>query len=199
MLGLLVTSPISGQAVSCTGRYKLFPAFGSLFMVVGMYLRSNLGLHTSHLVMSASVNQSFSMSPSRLRNFPLAIQHGILESLMRSLHTVFLVGVPLAEVTFVLTLFLKEVHLRTDSGLEHPSEDVAMAGEVSGTGEAEFDGGVSGLGAVIGWPPPWARPFPCSSGSSPSPRWAPPTTSRSGWPRPPNGWGSTPSSGAITT
>ncbi len=225
MLGLLVTSIISGQVVTRTGRYKFFPVVGSLLMVLGMYLLSNLGLHTSHVTMSIyvivlgagmgmtmqimvlatqnsvegrligtataavtffrslggafgtslfgaifiaglthwipilvpgaagrnlHVNQSFSMSPAELHAFPTAVQHGILESFVRSLHTVFLVGVPLAAVTFVLTLFLKEVGLRTDSGLERPSEDLAMAGGMSGSGDAEFDEGVSGLGAAIG-------------------------------------------------
>ena len=225
MLGLLATSVLSGQVVSRTGRYKVFPIVGSLLMVLGMYLLSNLGLHTSHLVMSGyvivlgagmgmtmqimvlatqnsvegrligtataavtffrslggafgtslfgaifiaglthwipvllpgsvgknlHVNQSFSMSPQQLHAFPPHVQQGILESFVRSLHTVFLVGVPLAGITFVLTLFLKEIRLRTDSGLERPSEDLAMAGGVVGTGDAEFDEGVSGLGATIG-------------------------------------------------
>ena len=225
MLGLLATSIASGQVVSRTGRYKVFPIVGSLLMVLGMYLLSNLGLHTSHLVMSGyvivlgagmgmtmqimvlatqnavegrligtataavtffrslggafgtslfgaifiaglthwipillpgavsknlHVNQSFSMSPAQLHAFPPEIQHGILDSFVRSLHTVFLVGVPLAAVTFVLTLFLKEIRLRTDSGLERPSEDLAMAGGMSGAGDAEFDEGVSGLGAALG-------------------------------------------------
>ena len=60
------------------------------------------------------------MSPAQLHAFPPGVQHGILDSFVRSLHTVFLVGVPLAAVTFVLTLFLKEIRLRTDSGLERP-------------------------------------------------------------------------------
>ncbi len=225
MLGLLATSVVSGQVVSRTGRYKVFPIVGSLLMVLGMYLLSNLGLHTSHLVMSGyvivlgagmgmtmqimvlatqnavegrligtataavtffrslggafgtslfgaifiaglthwipillpgaagrnlHVNQSFSMSPAQLHAFPPAIQHGILDSFVRSLHTVFLVGVPLAAVTFVLTLFLKEIRLRTDSGLERPSEDLALAGGMAGSGDAEYDEGVAGLGATLG-------------------------------------------------
>jgi EmrB/QacA subfamily drug resistance transporter len=225
MLGLLVTSIISGQVVSRTGRYKVFPVIGSLLMVLGMWLLSHLGLHTSHLTMSLyvivlgagmgmtmqimvlatqnavqgsligtataavtffrslggafgtslfgaifigglthwipvlvpgtagsslHVNQSFSMSPTQLHSYPPAVQQGILESFVRSLHTVFLVGVPLAAVTFVLAIFLKEVRLRTDSGLERPSEDLSMAGGMSGSGDAEYDDGVVGLGAVIG-------------------------------------------------
>ena len=67
------------------------------------------------------------------------MQHGILESFVRSLHSVFLIGVPLAAVMFALTLLLKQLPLRTSSGLERPSEDLAMAGGVVGVGDAESD------------------------------------------------------------
>ena len=50
---------------------------------------------------SIHVNGSFSMSPAQLHTFPPAVQHGILESFVRSLHSVFLLGVPLATVMFV--------------------------------------------------------------------------------------------------
>jgi EmrB/QacA subfamily drug resistance transporter len=225
MVGLLVTSIASGQIVTRTGRYKVFPIVGTVLMVIGMWMLSQLGLHTSHLVMSLyvivlgagmgmtmqimvlatqnavaptqigtataavtffrslggafgtslfgaifiaglghwipllvpgaeskslHVSGSFSMSPTLLHTFPVAVQHGILESFVRSLHTMFLVGVPVAAATFVLTLFLREVKLRTKSGLERPSEDVAMAGGAPGSADAEIDQGVLGSGAIIG-------------------------------------------------
>jgi hypothetical protein len=95
---------------------------------------------------SIHVNGSFSMSPTQLHAFPLPVQQGILESFVRSLHSVFLLGVPLAVVMFGLTLLLKQATLRTASGLERPSEDVAMAGGMSGAGDAELDEGVVGSG-----------------------------------------------------
>jgi EmrB/QacA subfamily drug resistance transporter len=219
MMGVLGASVLSGQMVSRTGRYKVFPVVGSALVVVGMALLSQLGLHTSHLTMSLyvivlgagmgmtmqvmvlstqnavpptqigtataavtffrslggafgtslfgavfvaglthwipalvpgaaassiHVNGSFSMSPAQLHTFPPEVQHGILESFVRSLHSVFLLGVPLAVVMFTLALFLKEVRLRTASGLERPSEDLAMGGGMSGPGDAEFDEGVIG-------------------------------------------------------
>jgi EmrB/QacA subfamily drug resistance transporter len=225
MVGLLVTSIASGQIVTRTGRYKIFPIAGSVLMVIGMWLLSQLGLHTSHLTMSIyvivlgagmgmtmqimvlatqnavaptqigtataavtffrslggafgtslfgaifiaglghwipllvpgavsksiHVSGSFSMSPTRLHTFPVAVQHGILESFVRSLHTMFLVGVPVAAATFALTLFLREMKLRTNSGLERPIEDVAMAGGAPGSADAEIDQGVVGSGAIIG-------------------------------------------------
>jgi hypothetical protein len=78
------------------------------------------------------------------------VQHGILDAFVRSLHTVFLVGVPLAAVTFVATLFLKQLPLRSASGLQRPSEDLAMSmGEV-GSADAELDEGALGGGVPLG-------------------------------------------------
>ena len=99
---------------------------------------------------SIHVNTSFSMSPAQLRAFPPKVQHGILESFVHSLHSVFLLGVPLAAVMFTLTLMLKQLRLRTSSGLERPSEDVAMAGGVSGAGDAEVDEGGLESGLTVG-------------------------------------------------
>jgi len=78
------------------------------------------------------------------------VRQGILESFVRSLHTMFLVGVPIAVVMFALTLFLREVKLRTKSGLERPSEDVAMTGAMAGSADAELDAETFGAGATIG-------------------------------------------------
>jgi len=225
MMGVLSASVLSGQVVSRTGRYKVFPVVGSVLVVVGVVLLSQLGLHTSHLTMSAyvavlgagmgmtmqvmmvsvqnavpatqigaataavtfyrslggafgtslfgavfiaglshwipvlvpgaaskaiHVKGSFSMSRAQLHSFPPAVQHGILESFVRSLHSVFLLGVPIAVGMFVLALFLKEIRLRSTSGLERPSEDVGMAGGMAGAGDAEFDEGVIGAGAALG-------------------------------------------------
>ncbi len=42
MLGMLVTSVISGQVISRTGRYKLFPIAGTAVMTAGLFLLSRL-------------------------------------------------------------------------------------------------------------------------------------------------------------
>ncbi len=222
MLGFLTSSIISGQIVSRTGWYKPFPIAGSAFAVLGMFLLSHLGLHTSHLTMSCyvlvlglgfgmtmnimvlatqnavpptqigtatagvtffrslggafgtslfgavfiaglnrwipllvpgaaghiHVNGNFSMSPTQLHTFPPAVRHGILESFVRSLHTVFLVGVPVAMVMFGLTLLIKQVKLRTASGLQRVSEDLAMSDAAAGPADAELDEGVLDEGVV---------------------------------------------------
>ncbi len=47
MGGLVLTSVLSGRAISRTGRYKLFPIAGTAVMTVGLLLLSRLGLTTS--------------------------------------------------------------------------------------------------------------------------------------------------------
>ena len=55
MLGLLASSIASGQIVTRTGVYKPMPIVGSTLVIIGMWLLSHLGLHTSHLTMSLYV------------------------------------------------------------------------------------------------------------------------------------------------
>jgi hypothetical protein len=49
MGGLLVASIGSGQIISRTGRYKVFPIVGTAILAFGMFLLSHLGTHTSVL------------------------------------------------------------------------------------------------------------------------------------------------------
>jgi len=225
MMGMLVASIGSGQIVTRTGVYKPMPIVGSILVIIGMWLLSHLGLHTSHLTMGLyvlvlgagmgmtmqimvlatqnavpadaigtgtaaitffrslggafgtslfgaifiaglghwipalvpgaaadgiHVHGNFSMSPTELHAFPPHVQYGILDSFVRSLHTVFLVGVPIAVVMLGVTCFLKQMPLRSTSGLERPSEDLAMSlGEV-GTADAEADVAVIDRGLPIG-------------------------------------------------
>jgi EmrB/QacA subfamily drug resistance transporter len=47
MGGLLVTSIVVGQAITRTGRYRIFPIIGGVLMVVAMVLLTRLDVHTS--------------------------------------------------------------------------------------------------------------------------------------------------------
>src|SRR3954465_10685716 len=55
MGGMLVTSMLSGQLISRTGRYKLFPILGTGVMTASLFLLSRLSLGTSTLVTSAYI------------------------------------------------------------------------------------------------------------------------------------------------
>jgi EmrB/QacA subfamily drug resistance transporter len=52
ILGLLVSSIITGNVISKTGRYRYFPIGGSALIVLGLYLLSRLNAHTSFTVAS---------------------------------------------------------------------------------------------------------------------------------------------------
>ncbi|HEY7816007.1 MAG TPA: MFS transporter, partial [Nakamurella sp.] len=52
VIGLLVTSILSGTVVGRTGRYKIFPIAGGLIMAIGLYLLSRMDAHTSFWIMS---------------------------------------------------------------------------------------------------------------------------------------------------
>jgi EmrB/QacA subfamily drug resistance transporter len=52
MVGLLITSVVSGLLVSRTGRYRIFPIAGTAIFTVGLWLLSHLDEHTSLLVSS---------------------------------------------------------------------------------------------------------------------------------------------------
>jgi EmrB/QacA subfamily drug resistance transporter len=47
VLGLLVASIVSGNVISRSGRYRLFPIVGSVVMAVGLFLLSRMGPETS--------------------------------------------------------------------------------------------------------------------------------------------------------
>jgi len=53
MAGLLITSLISGQLITRTGRYKIFPILGGVIMTIGMILLAQLNEDTRKLTSSA--------------------------------------------------------------------------------------------------------------------------------------------------
>jgi EmrB/QacA subfamily drug resistance transporter len=52
MAGLLVTSILSGQLISRTGHYRIYPILGTAVTATGLFLLSRMSEHTSTLVMS---------------------------------------------------------------------------------------------------------------------------------------------------
>jgi EmrB/QacA subfamily drug resistance transporter len=52
MVGSALTSIVAGQAVTRTGRYKMFPIIGGAIMTIGFVMLSRLGVNTSRLELS---------------------------------------------------------------------------------------------------------------------------------------------------
>jgi EmrB/QacA subfamily drug resistance transporter len=55
MIGLLITSVVSGHLISRFGRYKIFPSMGTVVMAIGLYLLSRMDVHTGALESSGSM------------------------------------------------------------------------------------------------------------------------------------------------
>ena len=76
----------------------------------------------------ATTGGNVTSSPAVVKALPPPIRDAIVEAFVRSLHTVFLVGVPIVLVAFVLSFFLPEVPLRrTVRGESVPLADAELA------------------------------------------------------------------------
>src|SRR5207237_10800092 len=72
-------------------------------------------------------------SPSAIRQLAPPVQHGVLDALARSIHVVFLFGVPLMVVAFFITWLLKETPLRETAHLTVPVDEVGVEAAESET------------------------------------------------------------------
>ena len=63
---------------------------------------------------------------SPFRQLPAPVQHGVLDALARSIHVVFLFGVPLMVIAFFITWLLREVPLRETAHLTVPVDEVGV-------------------------------------------------------------------------
>jgi len=166
MGGLLVASIGSGILVSRWGRYKIFPMIGTALMTVGLYLMSLIGVHTAtwltavymavfglglglvlqvltvavqNAVHRTSVPPRLSLSasdPASIHRLPAGIQLGVIDGIAHTIHTVFLIGVPVAFVAFLLSWALPEVALRNSIRTSEPAEQLGLPDPRDSLGEA---------------------------------------------------------------
>ncbi|MBV9041960.1 MAG: MFS transporter [Acidimicrobiia bacterium] len=81
--------------------------------------------------------QRLTASPAAIRQLPPATQHGVLLSLARSIHVVFLFGLPLMIVAFFVTFLLKETPLRETAHVTVPVDEMGVeAAETEAVGAA---------------------------------------------------------------
>ncbi|MHB2028642.1 MAG: MDR family MFS transporter [Acidimicrobiales bacterium] len=189
VLGMLITFVASGQLVTRTGRYKIFPILGSAVVAIGLTLLARLGPDTSYgfaafdmfivglglgLVMqvlvvavqnavphsqlgtatatatffrsiggafgvavlgdifnSGLVHQlranlppaqrslvqsgSVAINPAQINHLPTVERTLVIDAFSHSLQTVFLFAIPFAVLAFLLSWFMKEIPLRTQT------------------------------------------------------------------------------------
>ncbi|WP_349666536.1 MFS transporter [Actinomadura xylanilytica] len=210
VLGMFVTSTGSGQIVTRTGRWKIFPVIGLVFVAAAMFLLSQLHTDSSKLVIGADVavlgvglgltlqililaaqnaaapadlaattsgvsffrNLGGAMgvaafgailsnrltaeltdaltsahvsppagsgtalgSPDAIHALPEPFKHLVLESFTKALETVFMVGIPIAVLGFIVVLAFKEIPLKGSASTKTvpapPQDDVPAASKTT--------------------------------------------------------------------
>jgi EmrB/QacA subfamily drug resistance transporter len=121
-----------GSATSAISFFRnIGAAVGSA--ILGALLVSRLGFWLPRLVPPGThlkLSQSFTITPKALDALAPAARAGVVESLVRSLHVVFAVGVPIAALALVCALLLKEIPLH--ASVAAPNTGVAPSPEVDG-------------------------------------------------------------------
>jgi EmrB/QacA subfamily drug resistance transporter len=95
--------------------------FGAIF---ASQLTGNLARYLAGTPIPAGFNVSAGASPAALAKLPPAVHAGYVHAFAASLHTVFLIAVPIAAVAFALTWLLKEVPLRKVASVPDPAQVV---------------------------------------------------------------------------
>ncbi len=97
-------------------------AFGAIF---ASQLTGNLARYLAGTPIPAGFNASAGASPATLAKLPPEVHAGYVHAFAASLHTVFLIAVPITAVAFALTWLLKEVPLRKTASVPDPAQVVA--------------------------------------------------------------------------
>jgi len=98
--------------------------------IFGAILTSRLAFYLTRLLPAGAAGSvsggSVTSSPAAIKKLPPPVRNAIVEAFVRSLHVVFLVGVPIVVAAFILTLFIPERPLRrTVRGESVPLSDQA--------------------------------------------------------------------------
>ena len=99
--------------------------------LLGTVLVSRLGFWLPRVVPAhtgLNLSQSFTITPVALRALHPAVRTGVVDAFVRSLHVVFMVGIPLAGLAFVCALLLKDAPLH-DTVSKEPGSGEAGVGD----------------------------------------------------------------------
>jgi EmrB/QacA subfamily drug resistance transporter len=124
---------------TATGVETFSRSIGASFGVAmyGAILNNRLAYYLPKFVPSSAAGklnaQTLTASPAAIRQLPPAAQHGVLEALARSIHVVFLFGVPLMVIAFFITFLLKETPLRETAHLTVPVDEAGVEAAESET------------------------------------------------------------------
>jgi len=136
---LKVSTPVAVPRSRCstafwtaTGVETFSRSMGASFGVAmyGAILNNRLAFNLPKLVPASAAGklnaQTLTASPTAIKALPGPVQHGVLLSLARSIHVVFLFGVPLMVLAFFVTFLLKETPLRETAHLTVPVDEAGV-------------------------------------------------------------------------
>ena len=127
------------QLGTATSSSSFFRTIGGSFGVAALgavfnsRLAANLPKYLPTSALSEVRGSNVTASPAQLDALPPTIRNGFVLAFNDSLHVVFLVGVPISLVAFVLTWFLKELPLRDRA---YVTEDGAAPADVDSAASA---------------------------------------------------------------
>jgi EmrB/QacA subfamily drug resistance transporter len=112
------------QLGTATSSATFFRSIGGSFGVaaLGTIFNNRLAVNLPKYLPPAALKQikgsNITASPAQLNALPAPVHHGFVLAFNHSLQVVFLVGVPLGLLAFVLTWFLREIPLRDNAYLD---------------------------------------------------------------------------------
>jgi len=119
---------------TATSSVTFFRSIGGSFGVAifGSIFSSRLAANLLTALHGAALPPGFNpasaqANPAALKRLPAPLLTGIRHAYVLSFHTVFLIAVPVAAATFVLTWFLREVPLRATAGASDIGEGLGAA------------------------------------------------------------------------
>jgi len=122
--------------------------------LLGTVLVNRLGFWLPRLVPAHSglnLSQAFTITPKQLRALPPTVRAGVVDSFVRSLHVVFMVGIPLAGLAWVCAILLKDQPLNDSLPREEGSREGGSKQGGSRQGESrEQRSGAQGSGTDRG-------------------------------------------------
>ena len=107
--------------------------FGAVFanLVVGNVL------HALHLTTAPTGFSLNAENPAVIHKLPPALQAGVVEGIANTVQTMFLIGVPIAFVAFLLSWTLPEIELRKSIRTSEPAENLGLPEPRSSLGEVQ--------------------------------------------------------------
>jgi MFS family permease len=107
--------------------------FGAIFanLVIGNVL------HALHLTKAPTGFSLSAENPSAIHKLPVALQSGVIQGIAHTIQTMFLIGVPIAFVAFLLSWTLPEIELRKSIRTSEPAENLGIPEPRTSLGEVQ--------------------------------------------------------------